>query len=514
MYPAPGTVRPDDGTTIEQVPWDEPSILVEMEKTARNAQQTWAARHVEQRAELLQSLAQSLLAGADEGVRLLSLEMGRGATDARLSELATVGEYVRDVIRVGRTALCPEKVRLSFLDFPGKRGMVELLPRGVVGIIAPWNYPLLQFYKPLFPALLAGNTVILKPSEHTPRTGLWLAERCKEVLPAGVVQVVTGGGELGAALVAHVDALTFTGSVATGRKVAAAAAERLIPVSLELGGKDAAVVLSDCNLERTIAGLTWASMHNAGQDCAGVERVYVEEKIADAFVDGLAATVSQLEVAPKGRCDIGPLQNAAQLKLVQEHVASAVEAGAQLRCGGETVGSGYGFQPTVLDQCTQNMDVVRDETFGPVVAVIRVQDAEEAIRLANDSRYGLNGSVWTQDLVRGEALARRLEVGIAHVNGHKWTGGTLAQTPWTGVKDTGPGIAASRHAYGLFTRPRTVMVDKNAAPEPYWFPADANLGAFSEALVARGRGKFTALLTLLGLLGKRVKAAKAFVRLK
>jgi acyl-CoA reductase-like NAD-dependent aldehyde dehydrogenase len=416
-------------------------------------------------------------------------------------------------VRTGRDALAPEKVKLSPLDFPGKRASIEHIPRGVVGIIAPWNYPLANFFKHFFPALLSGNAVVLKPSEFTPATGAWLAEIAGEKLPKGLVQIVQGDGVVGAALLeSGIDAVTFTGSVPTGRKVAVKAAELLIPCSVELGGKDAAIVLADCDLDRTVAGIAQWAIHNAGQNCAAIERVYVEESIADAFVEKLGRIADKLRVSNgKGQSELGPLQTHAQRDIVEQHVSAAVEDGATLVAGGERVGEGLGYKPTVLDHCTDDMTVCTDETFGPVIPVIRVADADEAVRRANASDYGLNGSIWTSDLTRGEQLARRLEVGIAYVNNHSLTG-TMAQVPWTGVKQTGTGVAASRHSYHTFARPRTIFVDKGKAPDPFWFPADENLDAFATALVERSLGSIGALVKLGGLVGKRVKAVKALVK--
>jgi len=323
--------------------------------------------------------------------------------------------------------------------------VVELVPRGVVGIITPWNYPLMQVYKPLFPALLAGNAVVIKPSEHTPRSADWLGRLCQEVLPLGLVQVVHGAGDIGRAVIeGGVDAVTFTGSVRTGRRVAVACAERFLPCSSELGGKDAAIVLADCTLDRTVAGIVYTSLHNAGMDCASVERVLVEDAIADVFVARLGAAAAKIRVGNAANSEIGPVQNAQQLAIVEDHVQDAIAKGATLVTGGERTGEGLGYRPTVLDHVTREMRVATEETFGPVVAVMRVPNAEAAVDEANRSPYGLNGSVWTSDLARGERLARTLEVGIAHVNGHAWTG-TQPYIPWTGVKDTGTGVVGSRH---------------------------------------------------------------------
>jgi acyl-CoA reductase-like NAD-dependent aldehyde dehydrogenase len=411
---------------------------------------------------------------------------------------------------VAKSALATEKIGLSPLEYPGKKACIEAVPRGVVGIIAPWNYPLGNFVKSLFPALLAGNGVVLKPSEYTPQTGAWLAKQCAATLPAGLVGLVQGGGLVGRGLIeAGVDAVVFTGSVPSGRKVAAQCAERIVPCSLELGGKDAAIVLADCNFERTVVGVAHWALHNAGQNCAAIERVYVEAPIADRFVEALSKVVPKLRVAPQeGPSDLGPLQNEAQLRIVEAHVQDAIAKGAKLLCGGKRTGRGLGFEPTLLDRCNESMAVISDETFGPVLAVVRVADAEEAVRRANQSRYGLNGSVWTTDIARGQQLARRLEVGVALVNNHAITG-TLSELPWTGVRETGFGVAQSRHAYGTFVRRRALFTDTSKDPDPWWMPASADSTAFGEAVVEMALGSLGATFRLLGLLKRRVAAIRA-----
>jgi acyl-CoA reductase-like NAD-dependent aldehyde dehydrogenase len=510
---APGSINPADLRPLSPVTQSTPEEVREVARKARAAQVAWAGMPVEARAAAVHALGQKLLEKADQAADILSMETGRSALECKMSELVSVADYVKAAVRTAKQALRPEKVKLSPLDYPGKRAVIEPVARGVIGIIAPWNYPMGNFFKSLFPALLSGNAVLLKPSEFTPRSGAFLAQRCAEVFPKDLVGLVQGAGDVGGAVIESVDAVVFTGSVPTGKKVAVKAAERLIPCSVELGGKDAALVLADCDLERTAVGVAQWALHNCGQNCAAIERVYVEEAIADRFVELLTRVVKKLKVAPSdGPTDLGPLQNEAQLAIVERHVEEAKAKGAVVTCGGARTGRGLGYQPTVLDRCTDEMQVVREETFGPVIAVLRVKDAEEGLRRANDSRYGLNGSVWTTDLRRGEALARRMEVGVAYVNNHAF-GGILAQVPWTGVKDTGPGIAASAYSYGTFVRRRTVLVDGSKNPDPWWFPLNEDIAAFSAALIERGRGGgLGVLLKLGGLVKKRTAAIRALTK--
>jgi acyl-CoA reductase-like NAD-dependent aldehyde dehydrogenase len=503
--------NPADGSPLPPLAWTPVAAVAAAISTARAAQPAWAAWARREREDALRRVARQILERRGEIAALIAQETGRTATDAIASEIVFVAENVEAAIRVCTRATAPERIKVSRLDFPGKRVSVEAVPRGVIGVIAPWNYPLANFYKSLWPALLSGNAVVMKPSEFTPRTGAWLAEVLREHVPADCVQVVQGAGDVGAALLPGVDGLVFTGSLATGRRVAGRAAELLERRSVELGGKDAAIVLADCNFERTVAAIVHWSLHNAGQDCASVERVYVEDAIADRFVAAVATATAKVRVAPQpdGHAEIGPLQTEAQLHLVTAHVADAVARGARLLVGGKAPGAGLGFEPTVLDGCTPEMQVMREETFGPIVAIQRVKDAEEALRLANDSGYGLTGSVWTKDAAKGEALARRLEVGVAMVNNHAFTG-TMPETPWSGIRGSGSGVAMSGHAYGTFVRRRTLMIDTNTGPDAWWFPANADLDVFMDAAARKGLGSIAALWTLLPLLGKRAKAIRAF----
>lgn len=482
----------------------ENTDLAPLLAACRRAQPAWAALPLDRRRSHVVAIGRRIVERRLEAMDLFVQDLGRHPTDSLMSELVTAHAYAKGAAALAGEVLTPERVPLSAVEFPGKRAVIERVPRGVVGIVAPWNYPLLQFLKPLFPALLAGNAVVMKPSERTPHVAAWLHGIVAEEVGADLVGLAQGDGSVGAAVVDAVDAVVFTGSVRTGRQVAARAAERLIPASLELGGNDAALVLADADIDRTAAGLAYWAFHNAGQDCSSVERIYVEHAIADAFVDRLVQITAALDVHPEGSGDLPPLQNAEQLGIVEDHVRDAVDHGATVRTGGERTGSGLGYRPTVLDHCTDGMRVVQEETFGPVVAVVRVDHAREAVQRANASRYGLNGSVWTQDRVRGEAIARQLDVGIAYVNNHSFAG-VVPRIPWTGVKETGTGIAGSRHAYGTFCRPHTVIVDEGRNPDVFWFPTDPELARLGHAVAELGLGRVSRLLKLPRLLRSRTR---------
>jgi acyl-CoA reductase-like NAD-dependent aldehyde dehydrogenase len=505
--PEPGTVKPSDLSSLEPVDANTVDEVKAAIAEAREAQKGWASKSLDARAKLIEKAAETILDRHLEVLPILAQETGRSETECLASEVATSLDYVKMAVKEARVALAPAKMPISKLEYPGKKATVEAVARGVVGIIAPWNYPLGNFNKSVYPALLAGNAVVLKPSEHTPRSGAWLGEVLQSVLPKGLVHVVQGGGEIGAAVLENgVDAIVFTGSVATGKKIAQRAGELLIPHSVELGGKDAAIVLADCNFDRTVAGILQWGFHNCGQNCAGIERVYVEAPIYDKFVSALGAAAKKLKIGK----DLGPLQNHAQLEIVERHVDEAKEKGARVLAGAERSGDGLGFAPTVLADCDEEMLVMSEETFGPVLAVAKIADANEGVRRANASPYGLNGSVWTTNISRGEKLARQLDVGLALVNNHAIPG-ALAQSPWTGTKDTGTGTAASRYAYPTFVRRQVVFVDTNKDPDPWWMPINDDTRALMDTLILKQKGSLSATLKLLGLLKKRVGAIKELV---
>jgi acyl-CoA reductase-like NAD-dependent aldehyde dehydrogenase len=483
---------------------------------ARAAQPAWEALGFEGRAALLKKATKLLLENREEFRGLIHDEAGKPKAWALMHEAVGPLDYASNWIKVARKGLRRRKLPLNPVAMPGKSGWTDLVARGVVGVIAPWNYPMGVYFKPVLPALLCGNTVVLKPSEYSPRTGAKFAEMITTVLPKDVVTVVQGGRDVGKELVASgVDAVSFTGSPAGGRAVLGACAERLIPCSVELGGKDPAIVLPDCDLERTVLGIMNWGLHNAGQDCGSVERVYVLDEIADRFVQMLAAAAAKIPV-PRSAADeegagMGPLANPMQLGIVEEHVADAKAKGARVVTGGNRTGHGLYFEPTIIDRCTHQMRVVADETFGPVIAVVRVKDVEEAVRLANDSRYGLNASVWSRNVDKAVEIGKRLQAGTIFINNHALTG-AMPFAPWTGVKDTGPGVANSEFALHTFTRPRTIFVDTGKKPDPWWLPADGLLAELAERLARAQLGDVGAALKVPGIMSQRQKKLLDLVR--
>ena len=331
-------------------------------------------------------------------------------------------------------------------------------------MIGPWNYPLTNSFGDCIPALIAGNAVILKPSEVTPLTSLLMAECLAECgLPEHVYQVATGLGATGAALIDEVDMIMFTGSTATGKKVMAAAAETLTPVSLELGGKDPMIVLSDADVERAANTAVWASMMNGGQTCISIERVYVEAPVYDEFVAKVtekARALRQGVPAGPGSVDIGAVTFPKQMDIIESHVNDAVAKGARAVVGGHRrEGAGDFFEPTVLVDVDHTMSAMTEETFGPTLPIMKVKDSDEAVRLANDSPYGLSASVFSKDIDRGEAVARQVLSGAVCVNDALMNYGAL-ELPMGGAKASGLG---SRHGAGgirKYTQQQAILTSR------------------------------------------------------
>ena len=439
---------------------------------ARAAQAAWGALPVRERCRRMAPFRDRLRDRADELAELLSKECGKPRFEALVHEIVTIVDLAGYFMQRAPEILAPRKIPLHLTKHRGS--YVHYAPRGVVGVISPWNFPLTIPTGELIMALLAGNAVVHKPSEVTPL----IADRTRELfldagLPADLYQVIHGRGATGAALIdARPDYLHFTGSTATGRKIAAACGERLIPCTMELGGKAPAIVCADADLERTARALLWGAFANQGQVCASVERVYVHAAVYDELVQRVVALTKQLRLGNPGQpeVDCGVMTWERQLEIVEARVKDAVDRGARVEVGGQRRTGGLGYQPTVLTGVTHEMDVIKKEIFGPVMPIVRVADEVEAIRLANDSEWGLLGYVFTTDREKGRRLAEQIVAGTVMVNDVIATHG-VPETPWGGVKASGFGRSHSDEGLRDLCQERHVNYDRIAlSRELWWYP--------------------------------------------
>jgi acyl-CoA reductase-like NAD-dependent aldehyde dehydrogenase len=490
--------NPATGEVIAHVPDMTAEQVAELARAARAAQPAWEALGFEGRGRVLRRAQKWLVDNSERVIDTIVSETGKVYEDALIAEVMYGANAFGFWAKQAPSFLGDEKVKTASPLLKGKKLILRFRPLGVVGVIGPWNYPLTNSFGDCIPALAAGNAVILKPSEVTPLTSLLLADALRECgLPDGVFAVATGRGETGAALIDEVDLVNFTGSTATGRKIMARAAETLTPVSLELGGKDPMIVLADADLERAANHAVYYSMFNGGQTCVSVERVYVEAPVYDEFVAKVTEKARALRndrSTGPGTADVGSMTFPPQVDIVARHVQDARDKGAQVVVGGERGHegqSGYWYEPTVLVGVDHTMEVMREETFGPALPIMRVADAEEAIRLANDSQYGLGASVFSKDAARGEAVARRIEAGAVCVNDSN-VNYTALELPMGGVKASGIGF---RHGVGgirKFTQQQALLISRlhprrDLHMYPYSAKMTARLGKLVRFLYGRGK---------------------------
>jgi acyl-CoA reductase-like NAD-dependent aldehyde dehydrogenase len=468
--------NPATGAKLAELPVMPPEQVEQAVRQARLAQQEWAGLSFKERRKIMYRWRSKLIANQARIVETLVSENGKPRPEAliELFYLADViGSYCANAPRVLKVRAVP----LHLLKT--KRARVTYHPVGVVGVISPWNFPLLLGFGDGLAALAAGNAIVLKPSEVTPLSALLLAELADGVgFPPDLIQVVTGLGETGASLVDYADLIAFTGGTATGKKVMERASRRLIPVLLELGGKDPMVVLKDADLERAVNGAVAGAFFNTGQTCISVERLFVEAPLYDRFVARLVEQVNKLRLGsdPAGinNIDQGPMTLLSQLELVERQVADARAKGAKILTGGQRradLPGGLFYEPTVLTGVTPDMLVMQEETFGPLLPVIKVKDAAQALRMANTGRFGLSSSIWTADTSKGEALARQLKAGSTCVN-DVLINYFMPEVPFGGINDSGLGY---RHggpdSLKKFCRPQTVVTDRTGwKRELTWLP--------------------------------------------
>ena len=469
--------NPATGAVIDRVADMDAGGVRALARVARGAQPGWAAAGFAARSAVLKRMSGWLSANADRVISVICAETGKTYDDAQITDWS-YGLMAFDFwARHAERYLAEERVRPASLLNRSKRLTVRYEPLGLIGVIGPWNYPLALSVGDAIPALAAGNAVLLKPSELTPLTSLLLQRGLRECgLPDGVLQVATGRGQTGAAVIDEVDMVMFTGSTATGQAVMERAARTLTPVSLELGGKDPMIVLADADLERAANCATYYSMFNSGQTCISVERVYVEDAVYDEFVARVTAKLRALRHAPStgpGTSDVGAMTTPAQLEVVRRHVEDALAKGARAVVGGATGAAdraGYWFAPTLLLDVDHSMACMREETFGPTLPIMRVSDAEEAIRLANDSPYGLAASVFGRDAKRAKAVARRLEAGAVCVN-DAVVNYSLLELPMGGWKSSGIGARHGAGGIRKYCRQQSLMVSRlHGRREPFMYP--------------------------------------------
>ncbi len=472
---APTVIRnlePATGAPLPEVPVTSPEDVVAAVGRAREAQKGWAALGFAERRRRLLAFKDLLLERADEVADLVHRENGKPRFEATLHDIVPVAMLTTYYARKARGILRDRRIGAPL--FPHKRFYVRYEPRGVIGVISPWNFPFSLPVGEIVTALAAGNGVVVKPSEFTPLTAL----KAKELLdaagvPADLVAVVPGFGATGAALLAAgVDMVAFTGSVATGRKIAAACGERLIPCTLELGGKDPAVVLGDADLERAARTVVFGAFANSGQICASVERVYVDRRILDPFTRRVVELTRSLRQGDDsgGEVDVGAMTTPAQLEIVRRHVADAVAGGATVLAGGNArTEKGRFFEPTVLSGVDARMAVLHDETFGPVLPIVPFDDEDEAVRLANGTAYGLNAYVFSKDRRHAEEVANRLTAGTVMVNDVLFTHG-VPEMPWGGVRDSGIGRTHGAQALREVCWMRHVATERVAWSAPWLYP--------------------------------------------
>ena len=466
---------PTDGSVIETVEVTSPERVAEVVARVRAAQPEWEAMGFKERYRWLGRLRDWMIDNADALADLMQSETGKVRADAELE-----GPFICDAINFwGQRAagvLADETPSSHNPMFKVKRLRITYRPYPVVGVISPWNFPLILAFDDAIPALMAGAAVVIKPSEVTPLIAMEIVRAWKEEVGGpDVIDVVNGTADTGGALIDESDFVQFTGSERTGRIVMKRAADTLTPVSLELGGKDPMIVLRDANVDRAANAAAFGGLGNTGQICMAIERVYVEEPVYDEFVDKLTKRVRELRQGVDDRSfkqDVGAMTFPPQVDIVSDHVEDARGKGARITTGGKRKdGPGNWYEPTVIADADHSMKVMVDETFGPVLGVMKVADADEAIRLANDTRYGLSASVMSRDAKRAEKVARKLEVGAANID-DVLTNYFLQDLPMGGWKSSGVGFRHGEYGIKRFCRTEVLVSPRlpQGKRDPMWFP--------------------------------------------
>ena len=468
--------NPATGEVVGRVEnFSEANVRLAVE-TSRTAFSSWKNSSFEERARIVMRAREVILEEMDDIATLITDENGKPFAESLSTEIVPTLDLMQYFARHAKTLLKPQPIGIGLTALMGRSSKLVFHPLGVVAIISPWNYPFTIPMGEVTMALMAGNTVVLKPSELTPLIAVRIANIFRRAgLPENILQIVTGDGGTGAALVeAGPDKVMFTGSVATGKRVAESASKNLIPYVLELGGKDPMIVLEDADLELAAHGAVWGAFCNSGQTCASVERLYVHESIADKFT---ALVVEKTRALRQGlgddsSTDVGSMISENQLSIVESHVESFRKEGAQILTGGRRnpAFTGTFFEPTVISGAKNSMRGMREETFGPTLPIATFKTDEEAIALANDTEFGLCASVWSKDIARAERIAQRIEAGTVTVNEVMYTHG-IAQTPWAGFKNSGVGRTHGADGLKELVKAQHIHINRFLlVPDAWWHP--------------------------------------------
>jgi succinate-semialdehyde dehydrogenase/glutarate-semialdehyde dehydrogenase len=496
------SIDPATGKVWQEYDSAAPQQVHDAVAKARAAQKSWGALPFQDRFVPLRKLFNLLFERRMEVAALITRENGKPLAEALVAEVIVSLDLLKFYLRYAPVWLRTKRLPHENIALKMRHGYVAHEPLGVVGLISPWNYPLMLPLGASIAALIAGNTVVLKPSEFTPAIALEIEKLFRQAgLPDGVFQVVLGDGNTGAALAASdVNKIVFTGSAATGKKVAAAAAEKLIPIVMELGGSDPMLVLRDADLEHATSGAIWARFMNCGQSCVAVKRVFVQQEIYDSFVTKVVEKVKRLRLGPGNNpeSEVGPMIRERQIAALESQLNDAIVKGATVLCGGRRrpdLGPLF-FEPAVVVHVNPTMKVLQEETFGPLLPIVPVREVDEAIDLANSTPHGLAASIWTSDLKRGRELAQRIETGAVLINDAVSHVGAC-EVPHGGAKASGYGRTHGRDGLLEMTRTKYLDVDPAWLRKPWWFGYNKKLLSqlnrfaefqFGRSLLSRLRG--------------------------
>ena len=495
-------INPATGEKIFEIKVTSDLEIKETIQKARDAFPIWSTLSIEKRIQYLSKVYEFIISDRENIAKTITKNNGKPLAESYLTEIASTLQVMEYFIKNGAELLSEKKIPLGPL-YPIKKSCLSYEPYGVLAIVEPWNYP---FYLPvsaITKALLTGNTFVFKPSSQVSLIGKLIEEILQRAeLPDGVYNVIYGDGKIASTLIeGNIDKVIFTGSQKVGKQILEACAKRFIPVSLELGGKDPAIVFKDCNLDYACGGVLWGAISNCGQACASIERVYVEKEIFNEFIEKITYLAGLLKVRDgmDEEVDVGPLACEEQLLKVEDHIKDAVSKGAKVHTGGKRLlQAGFFFEPTVISNVNHSMKVMSEETFGPVIPVMKFESEEEVIKLANDLRYGLAGSIWTSQTENAKKIARNLQCGTVWINDSLFLQAHPA-CPWIGYKESSYGESSIHD----FVKSKHISIDQGFIPfirpkSYWWYPY-------------KGKSKsYFNLIEVLFKLNLKEKAASAF----